>query len=355
MSKKDRIFIEIIVGLGLITAAVCFFVKPPEESIWPTGRVDVDSGKRVVMGTLARVIAVAPNPQTAENCIEAALGLITEVDELMSDYKDDSEISEINRDGYKEAVKVSASTYEVLQKAIEFSKLTAGAFDVTVGPLVDLWRSAQLADVLPTEAELQNARSKVGCDKLILDANQMTVRFAAEGMRLDLGGIAKGYAIDRAVEAMQTGGCIGGMVEIGGDIRCFGAPPQGKDRWRIGLQDSRQVNYGVSDPKLLLVLALADAAVTTSGDYQRFVVIDGKRYSHIIDANTGYCAGEFSSVTIIGKAALEADILATAVSVVGVEKGLALIEQTEQTEAILITSAPDFDFIKTAGVEGFIE
>jgi thiamine biosynthesis lipoprotein len=355
MRKKDRIFIEIIVGLGLITAAVYFFVKPPKESVWPPERVDIDSGKRVVMGTFARVIAVAPNPQTAESCIEVALELITEVDQLMSDYKDDSEISEINRGGYKRPVKVSTPTYEVLQKAIEFSKLTAGAFDVTVGPLVDIWRSAQVASVLPTDAELQNARSKVGYDKLILDANEMTVRFAVEGMRLDLGGIAKGYAIDRAVEAMQTGGCIGGMVEIGGDVRCFGAPPHGKDRWRIGLQDSRQVNYGVSDPKLLLVLALADAAVTTSGDYQRFVVIDGKRYSHIIDTKTGYSPDELSSVTIIGKAALEADVLATAVSVMGVEKGLALIEQTEQTEAILITAPPRFNFIKTAGVDKSIE
>ncbi len=183
MRKKDRIFIEIIVGLGLITAAVYFFVKPPKESVWPPERVDIDSGKRVVMGTFARVIAVAPNPQTAESCIEVALELITEVDQLMSDYKDDSEISEINRGGYKRPVKVSTPTYEVLQKAIEFSKLTAGAFDVTVGPLVDIWRSAQVASVLPTDAELQNARSKVGYDKLILDANEMTVRFAVEEMR----------------------------------------------------------------------------------------------------------------------------------------------------------------------------
>jgi thiamine biosynthesis lipoprotein len=355
MSKKDRIFIEIIVGLLLVTAAVYFFIKPPRESVWLADRADVDSGKRIVMGTFARVIGVAADSGTAKRCIEAAFAEITKVDELMSDYKEDSEISEVNRDGFERAVEVSQSTYEVLHKAVEFSRLTRGAFDVTVGALVDLWRSAEEANAVPTDAELAEVRSKVGYDKLVLDSNEMTVRFAAKGMRLDLGGIAKGYAIDRAVGAMQKEGALGGMVDIGGDIQCFGAPPEGKERWRIGLQDSRAVGGEAGQGQILMVLELTDAAIATSGDYQRFVLVEGERYSHIIDAETGYGGGELTSVTIIGKNAMEVDALATAVSVMGVENGLALVEQRGEAEAILVTSVPEYQLIKSSGAERFIE
>lgn len=355
MSKKDRIFIEIIVGLLLITGAVYFFIKPPRESVWSSGRADVDSGRRMVMGTFARVIGVAADSDVAMRCIEAAFAEIINVDELMSDYKEDSEVSEVNRDGFERTVKVSEPTYKVLQKAVKFSELTGGAFDVTVGPLVDLWRSAEEANAVPTDTELAEARSRVGYDNLILDSNEMSVRFAAKGMRLDLGGIAKGYAIDRAVEVMQKEGALGGMVDIGGDIQCFGAPPEGKERWRIGLQDSRAVGDEPGQGQILMVLELTDAAIATSGDYQRFVVIGGQRYSHIIDAESGYGSGELTSVTIIGKDAIEADALATAVSVMGAEKGLALIEKRPDTEAILVTSAPEYKLIKSSGAERFIE
>lgn len=355
MKKKDRIFIEIIVGLSLITAAVYFFVGVGKESIWSAGRVDVDSGRRVVMGTFAHVIAVAADSNTAKRCIETAFTEITTVEKLMSRYRDDSQISQLNRDGFRRAVVVSKSTFEVLQRSIEFSKLTYGAFDVTVGPLVDLWHSAQDTGSFPTDAQLQQARSKVGYELLILDANQTSARFAVEGMGVDLGGIAKGYAIDKAAEAMQKAGAIGGMVEIGGDIRCFGAPPQGQNRWRIGLQESRPVAEDVGTGEILLVLELVDAAVATSGDYRRFVVIEGKRYSHIIDAKTGYSSEGLTSVTIISPNAADADALATAVSVMGSEKGLALIEQLPDTEAILVTPAPEYKLIKSTGAEKYIK
>jgi thiamine biosynthesis lipoprotein len=208
---------------------------------------------------------------------------------------------------------------------------------------------------IPTDTEFAEVRSRVGYDKLVLNSNEMTARFAAEGMRLDLGGIAKGYAIDRAVEAMQKEGVLGGMVDIGGDIQCFGAPPEGKERWRIGLQDSRAVGGELGQGQILMVLELTDAAIATSGDYQRFVLIEGERYSHIIDAESGYGSGELTSVTVIGKNAIEVDVLATAVSVMGVENGLALIEQREEAEAILVTSAPEYELVKSSGAESFIE
>lgn len=352
MEKKDRIFIEIIIALILGTVAVYLFFEAKEE---PTiGRVNVDSGKRVVMGTLAHVIAVAADSNTAERCIEAAFAKIEEIEDLMSDHKSDSEIGELNRDGFNRAIVVSEPTYEVLQKGVEFSRISDGAFDITIGPLVDFWHSAAEANSVPSEAELAEVRSKVGYDKLIFGANEMSIRFAADGMRVDLGGIAKGYALDKAVEAMQKKGAAGGMVDIGGDIRCFGLPPGGQDKWRIGLQDTRVGKEDLTGG-ILMVLELGDTAVATSGDYRRYVVIDGKKYSHIIDAKTGYSGDGLASVTIITETAVEADALATAVNVMGAERGLALIEERPGTEAIVITSAPEYELKKTSGALQYIE
>jgi FAD:protein FMN transferase len=354
MNRNRRIAIEIIVFAALV-AALYFFAPAKDKSVWSAGRVDVDSGMHVVMGTFARVVAVAADSNTAKRCIEAAFAEIERVDRLMSKYKNDSEISELNRDGFRRAVKVSKPTYEVLQRSIEFSELSCGAFDVTVGPLVDLWHLAQDTNSIPNDAELQQARSKVGYDKLILDANETSVRFAVEGMRVDLGGIAKGYAIDKAVEAMQKGGAVGGMVDIGGEVRCFGSPPAGQNIWRIGLQDPAVAKDAMNTGKPLLILRLMDAAVATSGDYRRFVTIGGKRYSHIVDPKSGHSSESLASVTIICPSSTDADALSTAVTVMGKEKGLALIEQMPGVDAILITPAPEFKQIRTAGAEKFIE
>lgn len=351
--RNKRITVVILVGVFLVLA-VCFVLRTKQGSLWPAARIELDSGYHEVMGTFARAVVVAMDKETAQKCTRAALEQIEMVDDLMSDYKQDSQISRVNRDAFKQPVKVDKDTFEVLQKSIEFSALSGGAFDVTVGPLVDLWRCAAEANSAPTEAELQRAHATVGYEKLILDANDLTVRFSVEAMRLDLGAIAKGYAIDKAVAAMQTAGAIGGMVDIGGDIRCFGAPPPGKDRWLIGLQDPGKTGdlLGAAEP--LLVLKLTNAAIATSGDYRRFALIQGKKYSHIIDVGTGGAGSELSSVTIISGSATDADALATAVSVMGARKGLALIEKLPRTEAILIPS-PRHKFFKTSGAEKYIE
>jgi thiamine biosynthesis lipoprotein len=227
--------------------------------------------------------------------------------------------------------------------------------------LVDLWHAAAEANSIPSDAALSEARSKVGYEKLILDANQMTARFAVDGMRIDLGGIAKGYAVDRAVEAMLNCGATGGLVDIGGNIRCFGQPSGGKKFWLVGLQNPNDISdfrFPISDFPAgtgmpLLVLQLTDAAVATSGGYRRFALIGGKKYSHIIDPSTGISAENLLSVTIISRTAIDADALSTVVSVLGAEKGLALIKTIPQTEAILIT--PQNKIIKTSGAEKYIK
>ncbi len=367
-TKNSRI---LLITLGALFITALYFLSPK-------GPVVVDSGHHIVMGTFARVSVVAANHNTAYKCINAAFIEIYKVDNLMSYFKSNSEISLVNREGFRRAIKVSDSTYEVLQRSIEFSKLTDGAFDITVGPLVELFRMAKKTEVAPSEEEIAKAKAKVGFEKLKLDDTNKTVSFTVEGMRLDLGGIGKGYAVDKAIEAAQKAGALGAMVDIGGHIRCFGAAPHSKDNssrqkpsperdWLIGLQDPKAVKDpgfqipGTAEADILLTLKLKEGAVVTSGDYQQFVVINGKRFSHILNRQTGSSAEGLSSVTIIADNATDADALATAISVMGAEKGLALIEKLPNTEAILIpasagmTSQQEDKIVKTSGAERYIK
>jgi len=353
MNVRRRIGIEIVLGVALI-AGLYLGLRTREVSIWPAGRIEVDGGYHEVMGTFGRIVAVVMEKEAGKKCVEAGLQQLHKVDTLMSDYKDDSEISRVNREAFARAVKVGAETYEVFEKSIELSRLSGGAFDVTVGPLVDLWRSAGETNSVPGEAELAAAKSKVGYEKLLLDANEMSIRFGVEGMRVDFGGIAKGYAIDKAIEAMQKRGAIGGMVDLGGDIRCFGASPPGKNSWRIGVQDPRQTKAWLGQGEPVLVLGLTNAAVATSGDYRRYVMVGGTRYSHIIDSKAGNGSDKLASVTIISGNATNADGLATAVSVMGAEKGLSLIEEMPGAEAILISLQPEYKMIKSSGAERYV-
>lgn len=336
-----------IVLLVLLVIASVFYVSITKRQI------ELDSGYHLVMGTFARAVVIAKDPNTAEICVRAAIKSINMVDDLMSDYKSDSEIGRVNSEASEKPVPIEEWTYEVIKRSIEFSKLTDGAFDITVGSLVDLFRLEKKTGIAPSEELIADAKSKVGYEKLILDDSNMTVQFAVKGMRLDLGGIAKGYAIDMAIEQMQRLGAIGGMVDIGGDVRCFGVPPKGKSHWLVGLQDPNVASEQIDSGKLLLTLKVTDAAVATSGDYQQYAIIDGERRSHIIDRKTGTSTEGLSSVTIIAGNATDADALATAISVMGPERGMALIEKLPDTEAILMTSQPDSEILKTPGAEKY--
>ncbi len=292
--------------------------------------VTVDGGFRITMGTFARIMVVAENQQQADKAINAAFDEIFHIDELMSDYDPNSQLSQVNQHGFDQPVLVDAELFEVLTAAKLYSCLTDGAFDITIGPVVQLWRKASEDDTTPTAAALQKAKEAVGYKSLILDAEKQTVRFAKEGIFLDLGGIAKGYAIDKAIEILQNAGMQGAMVDIGGDLRCFGTPANGKKHWLIGLQDP------ANEENILLTLNMDDRAVATSGDYRRFVMIEGQKHSHIVNPAIADSAQDLSSVTIIAPTAMQADALATAVSVLGSEKGLLLIEILDECEAFII-------------------
>ena len=309
----------------------------------------VDSGYRQVMGTFARIVVVADTERQGEEAIESAFEKIDTIERCMSDYDPNSLLSKVNQQAFETPIPVTDELLAVLCASMECSCISGGAFDITVGPVVRLWRQAKKTGVAPTPEQIEQARRVVGCGNLLIDAEGKTVRFAKEGMFLDLGGIGKGYAVDRAIEILKAAGLAGGMVDIGGNLCCFGTPANGAEHWLIGLQDP------ANDESILLKLKMDDRAVATSGDYRRFVVLDGIKHSHIINPATADSAQSLSSVTIIAPTAMAADALSTTVSVMGDQKGLGLIESITDVEAILISHSDESTFEKTTAADRYIQ
>ncbi|MGH2272391.1 FAD:protein FMN transferase [Anaerohalosphaeraceae bacterium U12dextr] len=307
-----------------------------------------NSGYRSVMGTFAQVTVAAASEEQAHSFITAAFAEMDKVNRIMNDWDPNSEISQLTQTAYPEPKVVSPELFEVIAASVEYSKLSEGAFDITVGPETQLWRQMQKTGQKPSPEALTTARAKVGYEKVTLNPAEKTVQFAVEGMKLDVGAIAKGYAVDIAMEAMRTQGAVAGMVDLGGNVRCFGPGPAGGN-WYIGLRDPRHTE------KTLIKLRLNEMAVATSGDYERYAVVDGQPQSHILNPKTSESVKELASVTIIAPTAMQADALSTAVSVLGKEKGLALIEKIPGVEAIVMTSAQPDQRIETPGAKQFIE
>ena len=207
-----------------------------------------------------------------------------------------------------------------------------GAFDPSLGPVSRLWNLSAGEPRLPPAPEIAQAMTKVGLDRIEIDSATGTVRLSEPGMALDLGGIAKGYALDRARLVIENFGVKAALVNAGGDILAVGEKAPGKP-WRVGVQDPRSGNAMVA------VASVKDKIIVTSGDYERFFVKNGKRYHHILDPRTGYPATGLRSVTIVATDGLTADALATAVLVLGPDEGLKLVESIQGIEALLIDSA----------------
>ena len=223
------------------------------------------------------------------------------------------------------------------------TRASDGAFDVTVGPLLDLWKQAGREKRLPTADEIAAARANVGWKHFeLLDGG---ARRLTPGAKVDLGGIAKKYGIDQATAAMRRSGIAGGLVNVGGDIRVFGVPSRGKGPWRIEVRDPFNTDAAMA------TIELDEGAVCTSGNYERFVIIDGRRRSHIVDPRSGQPADMVPSVTVVGPTALEAGLWATALSILGPD-GLELMKRhTPQLEAIVVTGdADDWRVVVTPGL-----
>lgn len=298
------------------------------------------------MGTIVDVTLYAPDKAVANDSAKAAYARIEELNRILSDYNPDSEVMRLCRKaGTGEVIAVSPELFEVLAKSVEFAKESDGAFDVTIGPVVKLWRTARRQKKLPSEQELTAARSLVGWRHIRLDPATRSVELTKPGMLLDFGGIAKGYIADQARAVLAKQGVTRCLVSVAGDIAAGDAPP-GRDSWRIGIAPLES-----ADGEPSRYLRLVDCSVSTAGDAFQFVEIDGVRYSHIVDPATGLGLTRRISVTVVSTQGVMADGLDTAASILGPERGLKLIQQTKGAVG-LITIATDKGVTVTE-TEGF--
>lgn len=271
------------------------------------------------MGTTVGIVLYAPDRETADRAAAAAYAEFGALDARMSDYRPESELSRLSAASGTGSREISAPLAEVLSASVRFARETGGAFDVTLGPVVRLWRQARRDRRLPEAGALRAARALTGPDLLSVDGRTATLR--RKGMRLDLGGIAKGYACDRALEVLRREGTPRAFVDAGGGM-ALGDPPPDRPFWRIRILNRRD-----------LVLKLARCGIATSGDTEQFVEIGGVRYSHIVDPATGSGLTSRAMATVVAPDGLTADALATSLCVMGAERGLALAERRNGVEA----------------------
>jgi FAD:protein FMN transferase len=271
--------------------------------------------ERPEMGVPFRIVLYSASPEAATNAAEAAFKRVADLNDIMSDYEYDSELSKLSRtSGSGQAVKVSDDLWRALAKSQEIARVSDGAFDVTVGPYVQLWRRARREKKLPARENIEKARGRVGYSNVVLKSR--TVKLKARDMRLDLGGIAKGYAADEALKVLRRHGITRALAAASGDIALGDAPPE-QPGWKIQLLEAE-------DQRGQAFLILKNCGVSTSGDLFQFVEIEGKRYSHIVDPRTGLGLSDRSLVTVIAKNAFTSDSLETTICVMPRGAGLEL-------------------------------
>ena len=259
--------------------------------------------------------------------IEAGMAEVRRFDAMMSLYKNDSEITKINLAAGKQPVRVSPEMIEIVEKAAEISQRSGGVFDVTIGPLVVLWQMRLKEGKVPTDGEIAGVRRLVNYRNIVVDRKASTIFLKREGMIMDLGGM-KGYIADQVAGLFKRRGISNALIALAGDIWALGHREDGKP-WRIGVQHPREKD------KTLAVLELSDRYVCTSGDYERFVIKEKKRYHHIIDPRTGKPSTGVISVTLVGERGALIDPLAKVPFILGVEKGLGLVREYG-AEAIIV-------------------
>lgn len=282
--------------------------------------------EQAIMGTRIAVEYWYEGSGNASQCNELVMAEMRRINVAMSPYREDSELSRINQQAADHPVKISKELFDLIGRAQHYSELSNGAFDITfasVGHLYD-YRNR----VKPSDAELQDKLSAINYKFIQLNNKNQTIQFSRSGVRIDLGGIAKGYAVDNGIRILEECGIKHAIVTAGGDSRIMG-DRHGRP-WMVGVREPR------SKDGVKVALPLVDTAISTSGDYERFFIEDGKRYHHIISPSTGQSVSSVSSVTVIGPDALSTDALSTTVFVLGPVRGMELIERLEGIDAVII-------------------
>ena len=314
--------------IGFIICSILILITPPmtlpEQQTY--------SNTTILMGTEMTITVVSRNAKQAYNAIDLAFAEIKRIESMMSIYNPQSDLSLLNEFSSEDTenidtpMKIDPELYLVIEESIKVSELTDGAFDITVNPILELWSDVKKTKVFPTDEQVTATLQSVGYRSLELSDN--SISFNQPSMSINLGGIAKGYAVDRAIAVLESEGIRSAIVNAGGDIRTYGAKPDSTD-WSIALRNPR-------DPDdYITIIQSKDMAVVTSGDYERFFDTENGRVIHIADPRTGYSAKGTMGVTIIAKDATFADALATGIFVLG-KSSLDIIESLPDTEALLI-------------------
>jgi thiamine biosynthesis lipoprotein len=285
--------------------------------------------KLFMLGSPFEVTAVAKDTIAANDYIDLAIAESKRIENLISDWIPTTQISQVNKNAGIKPVKVDKEVFELVERAIKISKLTNGAFDISYASMDKIWKFDGSMKVMPTEEAIKQSVSKIGYQNIILDPKEQTIFLKLEGMKLGLGGIGQGYIADKIKSLLFSKGCLSGIINVSGDINAWGKQPDGKP-WTVGIVNP------VNKNKIFATFPLTDSAVETSGSYEKFVVFNGKRYSHIIDPRTGYPATGIVSVSVFAKQTEIADALATGIFVLGVDVGLDLVNQIKGVECIIV-------------------
>ena len=283
------------------------------------------------MGTLVSITAVARTTDEANTAIMAGFEEVKRLEQLLSTWIPASELSRVNAAAGRTAVRVSPETMTVVRKSLQVAEMTEGAFNIAIGPAVDAW-NISAEPRLPTAEELAALKPLVDLQHIQTDVWERTIFLEKPGMRIDVGGIGKGYAADQAVSVMKKSGALAGVVALSGDIKTFGWLPD------VGAFPV-EIRHPRKEGEILAEITLHDEAISTAGDYERFFEKDGIRYHHILDPNTLQPAQGCQSVTVIAKEGVWADGLDTGIFVLGAKRGMELVEHLEDVEAIIVDNA----------------
>jgi thiamine biosynthesis lipoprotein len=273
------------------------------------------------MYTVVSITVLTDSEKKASLVIDDAYKELDKLADLLNFYSENSEISYVNKNAGVKPVKVSQETYDIVKKALFVSDNTDGTFDITIGPVVKLWDFKNKR--LPDAKELKEKLKTVGYKNIILNEKDRTIFIKKKGVQIDLGGIIKGFAADKIVLFLKNRGIKAGIIAVGGDIKTFGMRPDGKP-WTIGIQNPRQTS---KDDEIIGIVKLGpEMAISTSGDYEKYFLLNGKRYHHLLDPKTGYPSNKNRSVTIISHESALSDAFATAIFLIDAEKGIKILK-----------------------------
>jgi thiamine biosynthesis lipoprotein len=285
--------------------------------------------KLSMLGSPFEITVVAKDTVEGNKYCDWAVAEVKRIENLISDWIPTTQISEINRNAGQKAVKVDREVFDLVERSIKISQITSGAFDISYASMDKIWKFDGSMKEMPTAEAIKKSVAKIGYKNIILDSKEQTIFLKNAGMKLGLGGIGQGYIADKIKELLISKGCISGIVNVSGDINTWGKQPDGK-LWTVGIVNPMNKN------KIFATFPLENSAVETSGSYEKYVIFNGIRYSHIIDPRTGYPAMGVVSVSVFAKQTEIADALATGIFVLGVDVGLDLVNQLKGIECIIV-------------------